>query len=617
MAIPAFFSNRAIYETSGASLKGRRFGLKEYLLIGRTMACWIATAAYLFVSGLSFAGPQDADWRNLRLGNVIGEAGYADQPYVVVLPNGEWLCTATIGPGKEGQTGQHIAAFVSSDKGKHWSSPIPIESPQGAEASWAVPLLTPFGRVYVFYTFNGDNVRTLNEKPIRADVLGWYVYRYSDDFGRTWSERYRLPMRVTACDRTNDWKGSVQLFWGICKPQVAERRVLFSFTKLGKYMLELGEGWVFCSGNILEEREPTRLQWELFPPGDRGIRNDQFGSVQEEHNLVWLGENTWYCVYRTTLGYPAQTYSFDGGKTWEVPSLMTYEPGGRPMKNPRACPKLYRTSEGRLLFWFHNHSGTDFFGRNPAWLSAGTVKNGRVYWSQPEILLYDPDPQVRFSYPDFFEDEGRMFVTETQKTVARVHEIDREFLNVLFQQGTLASLPKVAPLVEIRSESPEGPKPLTRTIDLAEDSGFSVEMWIRLDHSQPGRILVDNRDATNRGFVISLGEENSYQVELNDGLHSFAWSSDPGTIQVGKRQHVVIIVDSGPKLMMFVVDGQLCDGGEHRQYGWARWTDDLRQVTGQSIWINPALKDCIHSLRIFGRPLRVSEAVSLYRAGSH
>ncbi|MGB4725826.1 MAG: LamG domain-containing protein, partial [Thermogutta sp.] len=184
-------------------------------------------------------------------------------------------------------------------------------------------------------------------------------------------------------------------------------------------------------------------------------------------------------------------------------------------------------------------------------------------------------------------------------------------------QGTLASLPKVAPLVEIRSESPEGPKPLTRTIDLAEDSGFSVEMWIRLDHSQPGRILVDNRDATNRGFVISLGEENSYQVELNDGLHSFAWSSDPGTIQVGKRQHVVIIVDSGPKLMMFVVDGQLCDGGEHRQYGWARWTDDLRQVTGQSIWINPALKDCIHSLRIFGRPLRVSEAVSLYRAGSH
>ncbi len=295
---------------------------------------------------------------------------------------------------------------------------------------------------------------------------------------------------------------------------------------------------------------------------------------------------------------------------------MTYEPGGRPMKNPRACPKLYRTSEGRLLFWFHNHSETGFIGRNPAWLSAGTVKNGRVYWSQPEVLLYDPDPEVRFSYPDFFEDEGRMFVTETQKTVARVHEIDRDFLNCLFQQGSPASLPKDAPLAEIRSDRPEIALRLTRTIDLTEDSGFSVAMWITLDSLQPGTVLVDNRDATNRGFAISLGEDHSYRLELNDGAHSFVWSSDPGTVRIGKRQHVVIIVDSGPKLVMMVVDGELCDGGEHRQYGWARWRDELRQVIGQSIRLNPALKDRIHSLRIYDRPLRISEAVSLHRVGS-
>jgi len=567
-----------------------------------------------FLSGLGMA--QENDWRNLRLGKVICEAGYADQPYVVVLPNGEWLCTATIGPGKEGQTGQHIVAIISSDKGQTWSSPIPIESPEGPEASWAIPLLTPFGRVYVFYTYNGDKVRTLDGKPIRADVLGWYAYRYSDDFGRTWSDRYRLPLRVTACDRSNDWKGNVQLFWGICKPQVAEHNVLFSFTKLGKYLLEQGEGWIFFSDNILQERDPTRLHWELLPLGDHGIRNNQFGSVQEEHNLVWLGGKTWYCVYRTTLGYPAHTYSFDGGKTWEQPSLMTYEPGGRLIKNPRACPKLHRTQDGKLLFWFHNHSGKSFTGRNPAWLSAGEVKNGRVHWSQPEILLYDPDPKVGFSYPDFFEDEGRLFVTETQKTVARVHEIDQDFLKILWHQGRSQSLPKERPLFEMSSESAEVARPLTRHVDLTQDSGFTIEMRVTLNEYRPGMVLVDNRDGDQRGFAISLGDDHSYQFAMRDGKNAFVWSSDPGTLRVGEQQHLVIIIDARPQVVMTLVDGQLCDGGERRQYGWGRWEQGLRQVTGDQIRLDPSISGRVHSLTVYGRPLRVSEAVSLYRTKS-
>ena len=61
-----------------------------------------------------------------------------------------------------------------------------------------MPLIMPGGRVYAFYDYNGDRVSTMlgSSKPIRADMLGWYVYKYSDDDGRTWShERYRLPVR--------------------------------------------------------------------------------------------------------------------------------------------------------------------------------------------------------------------------------------------------------------------------------------------------------------------------------------------------------------------------------------------------------------------------------------
>ena len=165
-----------------------------------------------------------------------------------------------------------------------------IEPANGPEASWAVPLLTPGGRVYVFYDFNGDKIENLNGKNIRADMLGWFVYRYSDDFGQSWSkERQRLPMRLTAADRGNDWQGKVQIFWGICKPQLADKEVLFSFTKLGKYMLDQGEGFVYRSDNIHLEKDPAKIRWDLWPEGDHGIRTPELGSVQEEHNLAWLG----------------------------------------------------------------------------------------------------------------------------------------------------------------------------------------------------------------------------------------------------------------------------------------------------------------------------------------
>jgi hypothetical protein len=42
----------------------------------------------------------------------------------------------------------------------------------------------------------------------------------------------------------------------------------------------------------------------------------------------------------------------------------------------------------------------------------------------------------------------------------------------------------------------------------------------------------------------------------------------------------VITVDGGPKIITFVVDGTLCDGGEQRQFGWGRFSPDLRTPKG-------------------------------------
>lgn len=246
------------------------------------------------------SAPQDP--RHIATGHEIPDEGYCDQPYVVITRDGHWLCVLTTGAGIEGQRGQHVVATVSKDQGKTWGPLIDIEPSDGPDASWVVPLVVPSGRVFAFYTFNGDQIGTLpgSDKKIRADMLGWYCYRYSDDHGMSWSKRHRIPVRNTACDLANQWRGNVQIFWGIDKPKTGKSGVSFAFTKLGKYMLENGEGWMLQTDNILTEPDPEKINWKLLPDGEQGLRLPKFGSIQEEHNHVETGDNQLYLVYLRT-----------------------------------------------------------------------------------------------------------------------------------------------------------------------------------------------------------------------------------------------------------------------------------------------------------------------------
>jgi hypothetical protein len=552
----------------------------------------------------------DIDPRNIQAGFPIPVEGYCDQPYIVITRSGQWLCTLTTGPGKEGQFGQHVVATTSRDHGRTWSPLVDIEPSSGPEASWVVPLVVPSGRIYAFYTYNGDRVSTLGGKKIRADMLGWYAYKCSDDEGRTWSQRYRLPMRITACDRGNNWQGQVIIFWGICKPLRVASDVYFSFTKLGRYMLDDGEGWLYRSDNILGQSDVANIHWDMLPQGDHGIRAPAFGSVQEEHNMVSLSGKGLYCVYRTTTGYPCHSYSTDGGRTWTTPEHMTYSPSGRRIKNPRACPKVWQTSNGKYLFWFHNHSGKSYPGRNPAWICGGLERDGKIYWSQPEIVLYDSDPQTRMSYPDLVEQDGRSWITETQKTIARVHQLDPTLLEGLWSQGQ-AKLATRGLLAEGR----DGPRSsaalrLPKPLDLRQTGGVSIDLWIRLDDLAGGQIVLDGRDEQGRGIALATTSSGTLRLELNDGQTKTAWDTDPGLLRPGKPHHLVAIVDAGPKLVVFVLDGALCDGGEHRQFGWGRYEAELGEIAGSGrMRLAAGLRGQIKQLRLYDRPLRTSEAI--------
>ncbi|HOJ10431.1 MAG TPA: hypothetical protein PK733_07555 [Clostridiales bacterium] len=192
------------------------------------------------------------------------------------------------------------------------------------------------------------------------------------------------------------------------------------------------------SNNILTETNPEKIMWETLPDGDMGLRTPPGGGpISEEQRFSALSDGSFYCVYRSVDGHPVYTYSRDGGHTWDVPQYKRYY-DGRLMKHPRAANFAWKCSNGKYLYWYHNHGGTGYEDRNPAWICGGIEQdspNGRVIiWTQPEILLYEDDTFVRMSYPDIIEEGDRLFITETNKNAARIHEIPAKFLEKLWNQ---------------------------------------------------------------------------------------------------------------------------------------------------------------------------------------
>jgi hypothetical protein len=568
--------------------------------------------------------------RDIQAGHVIPDEGYCDQPYVVITKDGNWLCLLTTAGGHEGAANSHVVSTISADQGRTWSELVELEPVDGPPSVYSLPVVANSGRVYAFYDYNGDNFKC----PARSDCVGWFVYKYSDDNGRTWSkERFRLPMRMTAVDRTNTFGGQVQIFWGIGKPITFDGTMMFAFSKCGKYVIDRSEGWFYRSDNILTEPDISKIQWQLLPDGDVGLKNPNFGDVQAEQNIVPMNDGSIYCMYRTAGNHPCHSYSRDGGHSWTMPEYATYTPGGRRFKNSRACPKVWKTSNGRYLFWFHHHGAhkNPYRGRNPAWLSGGIEKDGFIHWSQPEIVLYDTDPKNclfdpktglpgpggGMSYPDLIEQHGRYWITETQKTVARVHPIDPTLLNDLWNQGSVKTVTEKGLVLDLDAVAVrQGDAEMPRLPRLAEGGGFSIDFWIRRNDSGIGQIVLDSRNEQGRGIVVATDEHNALRIDMNDGKNSGFWSCDRDLVAPGEWHHVAMIVDGGPNLISMVVNGILCDGGQTSIYGWGRFSPELGDVRGSDrLRVAPTLAGELRRLRIYNRYLRTSEAIANFHAG--
>ena len=595
------------------------------------------------------------DPRHISRGLNIPSEGYADQPYIVKTDDGAWLCVMTTGTGVEGAGGQHVVTMRSADQGCTWEKIVPLEPADGPAASYAVLLKVPYGRIYAFYNHNTDRVMEVKREDkgvyTRVDSLGHYVFKYSDDHGRSWSaKRYDVPIREFECDRNNVYGGKLRFFWNVGRPLIlgdAAVMVLHKVGAMGAGFFAQSEGAFFKSRNILTERDPEKIAFETLPDGDIGLRTPAGGGrVAEEQSIVKLSDGSLYCVYRTVDGWPACAYSRDSGHHWTPPAYASYTPDGRRIKHPRAANFAWNCSNGKFLYWFHNHGGpsigqmrgdwgkkggSPYDDRNPAWLTAGrevdTPQGKCIEWSQPELLLYDDDPFIRMSYPDLVEDCGKFYVTETQKNIGRVHEIPKPLVEGLFNQWDNRKVATNGLSLNLPTDKPmprEAPMPALPEFVVRDNkrpdhggkdlrAGFSLDFRFQLDSLAPGQLLLDSRDENGKGLLVLTTGAGTIKLTLNDGRSESVWECDRDAVQAGRLQHMAIIVDGGPKIITFVADGVLCDGGNQRQFGWGRFSPALRAPNG-----SPTLKIAasVRSLRIYGRPLRVSEAVGNFRAAA-
>jgi hypothetical protein len=539
----------------------------------------------------------------------IYHAGYIDQPYILKLSNGSWICFYTKSPINEGSAGETIGISVSTDKGVSWQYQGDLEPASGPDAFYAVPFLNANGRIYVIYGYNYDNIAY---GPTRHDMVGKMCYRYSDDNGKTWSARSTVEIPVTHIDLVNYFhdNGVHQVWWAIDKPILSnDGNMYFAFTKTGNF--DTHEGFIVNSPNINTETDVSKIKWNFTPTGANGISSPVMGPVQEEFNIRQLSSGGFICFNRTARGYPAVSYSQDNCKTWSVPVPATYAYGDT-IRTPRACARIFKCSNGKYLLWFHNNSFVAGH-RNPVWLSGGIESNGVIKWSQPEMILFSQTLtyNILISYPDLVEDNGNYYLTETQKKDACINKINPKLLDMLWNQGQKAELIKDHLVVDY---TPPAGSTGTQTLIFKPGtkwSGASVE--IKMTGFNANGNLAECKAADGSKLMTIVARSNGgIGMDLYNGNNVvLSYDCDPKLINRSPTAKNVIsfMLDNKSHVLSSMINGVLCNGDYIIKQGWQRIPALFTFKAINAMYVN---SDSVNEMRVFDIGMHTSEMISEY-----
>ena len=261
-------------------------------------------------------------------------------------------------------------------------------------------------------------------------------------------------------------------------------------------------------------------------------------------------------------------------------------------------------------------------------------------------------------YPDFIQShvDRSIYITETQKNTARIHAIPDEILDGLFNQPTISSV--AAGQLSLTFGKAEQQAGHVAAPDLPgiyeyerQWQGFSIELLLSGHAStDAGQVVLDTREhADDKSIGITLA---SVAVGASKGLLLTLVGTEPlanasstarlrvdavtdnvcsAALSAPGPHHVVAIVDAGPGVLSFVVDGMLCDGGTDStgrcashacSSGWwwlppfgSLHSASSEMAVGTDTARTPASKyeGKVELGRVYTRTLRTSEAIGNWR----
>src|ERR1051326_5559162 len=122
---------------------------------------------------------------------------------------------------REGEPDQHIVFAQSKNEGETWTKPRIIAGParpgDGLMASWAFPMVSRRGRIYVLYSQHVGKVDTFPHTTGRLTGI------YSDDCGRTWSKPEPVAVPRTSRDNPDTTFPPNCITWQIGRASCRER----------------------------------------------------------------------------------------------------------------------------------------------------------------------------------------------------------------------------------------------------------------------------------------------------------------------------------------------------------------------------------------------------------
>ena len=441
------------------------------------------------------------------------------------------------------------------------------------------------------------------------------------------------------------------------------RTLLFAFTKIGTYAVAPPEEmFVLASSNLLTEDDPAKVVWDMWPHGEHGIQavgapDDRSVIAEEPHVVPVHADDMLVLLWRTSEGYMGYARSQPGGDfaaPWQTPTFASYLPtwadayqNASWLKQPRGPLSPKRQPNGLVLMTYYNTAPLGTFAshmtvndRNNMWLTVGhEVPEGGLRWSQPELVLYERDRSRGHGYPDIVTAlGGEVFITETFKSTphseAKTHHVPRAMVELLYRQTTInetATEGVVAVLNSPVVPLPAGALPNLFTYPRAR-YGLSIGLWIdpskvQAQHTtlvratsaaaaaaSPGVGVVVSYFAANGTVMLDMRDADGRTVRFGTGPVCSGRLLEKGS----GPHHVGLLVDGGPKMVSFVVDGKLCDGGPDLKH-WANG-HHLFDPTFGDIGTNVSAINVDTGIvvggRCYGRLLYVTEVIGNWRAGT-